>query len=103
MVEVGYLGRVPVHFEGVHIDALGNTTGPLEGVRIQMISVMDRLTDRQAGRAEAWTTMTGTTPCTLHIRPGRYYARLEPVGEVREPFEQKVDVVVEAQTVRLHR
>lgn len=103
VVEVGYIGRVPVRFEGVHVDAQDQPTGPLEGVRIQMISVVDRLTDRQAGRAEAWTTMTGTTPCTLYIRPGRYYARLEPIGEVREPFEQKVDVVAEPQTVRLHR
>ncbi len=107
VAEVGYgganLGSVAVTIESRVRDAEGVDRERKNGYRVRVISVLDRLADRQAGDEETWREFEGATPLSLKMIPARYYLyvyREDGDREVRGR-EEKVDVRGEALTITL--
>ena len=91
VVESGYHGRVPLEITGVRLDSEGRIAKRIPGLAIEVISIPERLADRQAGIPEEWTPVEAHTPTTLMMRPGRYYARLIDAAG-RRGLELKIDI-----------
>jgi hypothetical protein len=91
LIESGYHGRVPLEITAVRKDREERIVAKVEGLQVEIISIPERLADRQAGIQEEWTPVEARTPATLQVRPGRYYARLID-GAGRRGLELKIDV-----------
>ena len=66
------------------------------GYALTMISVLDRLTDRQNRPADdpIWTEIPGKSPKVVHLAPGRYYvyAHRQHEGKFVRGIEVKFDI-----------
>jgi hypothetical protein len=91
----GY-GRYEVTFRTVD-PTVEEGEDPLRpGYALRMISVVDRLTDRQNRPSERpiWTDLPGPSPQTVHLAPGRYYVYAHRMdgGRFVRGLEVKFDV-----------
>ncbi len=91
LVESGYHGRIPLEITAVRKDPEGRVAEQIDGSAIEMISIRERLADRQAGIKAEWTLVEARAPTTLMVRQGRYYARLVDAAG-RRGIELKIDV-----------
>lgn len=66
----------------------------VQGYRLRMVSVPERLSARQEDRAIRWVHLEGVTPLTLHMLPGRYYfqAWRETASGIERGLERKCTI-----------
>ena len=95
VAEVGYgnetLGVVDTTFRTV--ERSSKQPVPKPGYALRMISIRDRLLDRQLGRPLRWREL-GRAPWRMLVVPGRYYVHSYEVKDGQEIWgrEQKVDI-----------
>lgn len=89
-------GRYEVTFRTVDPTVADAEEAARPGYALRMISVVDRLTDRQNRPAQRpiWTDIPGLSPRTVHLAPGRYYvyAHREDGDRTVRGLEVKFDI-----------
>ena len=74
-------GRATIVFESVDTDGDEHILAQVKDLEVRIITVVDRLASRQAGRELPWQTIPGRrTPFRWRVPPGRYYAQCQIPG-----------------------
>jgi hypothetical protein len=86
-------GAIKLVFQSVDKDVDDAILRHVDGLEVRIVTVVDRLTARQAGRDLPWQTIPRLrTPFEWRVPPGRYYAQCQVPGTDRERgVEIKID------------
>jgi formylglycine-generating enzyme required for sulfatase activity len=98
VAEVGYgdpeHGAHPLTFRTVDPSAEAGEVRDRPGYALRMISVVQRLTDRQIDLSPRWRTLEGETPLAMRMVPGKFYVYCWRVDGDKEIRGDEVKFVV---------